>query len=625
VGRRLRVIIVIVWALNATTLAFAQSSIAYRLSFAERQHRVMDVDVTFPDLPAAPLLLRMSRASPGRYALHDFAKNVFDVEVSDARGASLSVVRSNPHGWDVPSHGASVRVRYKVFGDWIDGTYLSIDSTHAHINMPAALMWAEGLEMRPISVRFDVPPDSGWRVATQLYPGADPLTFTAPTLQYLMDSPSEVSALAITSFTVPDGSRTPTFRIAAHHTGTDADLAALTRDAERIVREARGVYREFPVYETNTYTFIGDWVPWANSDGMEHRNSTIITGSRTIGADRADILDAMSHEFFHSWNVERIRPRSLEPFNLEDQNLSGELWLAEGFTNYYGPLVLHRAGLTTLAQFAAEMGSAIDTVVNSPARQVRTAEQMSQMAPFVDAATSVDRTSFDNTFISYYTWGSAIGLGLDLTLRVRTDQRVTLDDLMRALWTKFGKPGGRQIGYVDDPYSIEDVRKTLGQIAGDQAFAEEFFRKYIQGHEVVDYETLFARAGLVWRRVAPGRPFIGQLHIQDGGNGARITAAVPFDSPAYVAGLDRDDVIVAVGDSAIKGAAEFVRVLGMHRSGEKVPLTFERHGKRATTTLTVGEDPRRELLPVEQTGTQPTEAQRQFRQAWLSSQARNTF
>ena len=586
----------------------------------------MDVEVTFRDLPGGPLLLRMSRSSPGRYALHDFAKNVFNVQVTDENGTPLRVVRSNPHAWDVSPHGSVVRVRYKIFGDWIDGTYLAIDSTHAHINMPAALMWAQGLERQPLSIRFEVPAGSGWRVATQLFPSSDPLTFTAPTLQYLMDSPSEVSAVGITSFSVPDGERMPTFRIAAHHTGTDADLAALTRDAERIVREARGVYREFPAYENNTYTFIGDWLPWAHGDAMEHRNSTIITGTGTIRGARADILDSMSHEFFHSWNVERIRPRSLEPFNLEDQNISGELWLAEGFTNYYGPLVLHRAGLTTLAAFAAEMGGAINTVVTSPARQVRTAEEMSQMAPFIDAATAVDRTSFDNTFISYYTWGSAIGLGLDLTLRVRTDHRVTLDDLMRALWHKFGKPGSRTIGYVDMPYAIDVVRRTLGAVAGDQAFADDFFKRYIQGHDVVDYEALFARAGLVWRRVAPGRPFLGQLHIQDGQGGARITAAVPFGSPAYLAGLDRDDLIVSLGDAPVRASSDLVRALETRKPGDRIALIFERHGQRSTTMVTVDEDPRRELLPVEQVGSQPSDAQRRFRQSWLSSQqARNTF
>jgi predicted metalloprotease with PDZ domain len=614
----------VLWSLCASTGAFAQT-IAYRLSFPEREHRVMNVDVTFSDVAGGPLLLRMSRSSPGRYALHDFAKNVYDVQITDANGSPLLAVRPNPHAWDVTSHGSVVRVRYKVFGDWIDGTYLAIDSTHAHINMPAALMWAQGLDLRPITIRFDVPDGSGWRVATQLLPGADPLTFTAPTLQYLMDSPSEVSAFGITSFSIQDGERTPTFRIAAHQTGSDADLAALAGDAERIVREARGVYREFPAYENNTYTFIGDWLPWAHGDAMEHRNSTIITGTGTIRDNRAGILDSMSHEFFHSWNVERIRPRSLEPFNFEDQNISGELWLAEGFTNYYGPLVLHRAGLTTLAQFAEEMGSAVDTVATSPARQVRTAVEMSQMAPFVDAATAVDRTNFDNTFISYYTWGSAIGLGLDLELRVRTNQRVTLDDLMRALWQKFGKPAAPAVGYVGAPYSIDDVRTALGAVSGDQAFADDFFRRCVQGHEVVDYERLFARAGLVWRPVMPGRPFLGQLHIQDGGGGARITAAVPFGSPAYQSGLDRDDVILALGDTAVHSASDLVRALQSHKPGDRVALTFERRGQRSMTLVTVAEDPRRELLPVEETGTQPSDAQSAFRRAWLSSQARNTF
>jgi predicted metalloprotease with PDZ domain len=333
----------------------------------------------------------------------------------------------------------------------------------------------------------------------------------------------------------------------------------------------------------------------------------------------------MSHEFFHSWNVERIRPRSLEPFNFEDQNISAELWLAEGFTNYYGPLVLRRAGLTTLEEFAADMGAAITTVVTSPARQVRTAEEMSQMAAFVDAATAVDRTDFENTFISYYTWGSAIGLGLDLSLRVRTDHRVTLDDLMRALWQKFGKPGGRMTGYVDNPYTIDDVRKALGTVAGDQTFADDFFQRYIEGHETVDYDGLLARAGLVWHHVAPGRPFLGQLRIQDGSGGARITAIVPVDSPAYLAGLDRDDLIVSFGDASIRDAAELLRALTTHKPGDRVSVTYDRHGQRSTAMVGVVEDPRRELVPVEQAGGTLTDAQRQFRQQWLSSQARNTF
>ncbi len=584
----------------------------------------MDVDVTFTDVPAGSLQLRMSRSSPGRYAMHEFAKNVFGVSVTDAVGKLLPVTRPDPHGWDVPEHGPIVRVHYRVFGDRLDGTYLGIDSTHAHINMPAALMWARGLELRPASVRFDAPAGSGWRVATQLFPGADAQTFTAPTLQYLMDSPTELSAFSVRMFSIADGPRAPTFRIVAHHTGLDAELESLAQDAERMVREARNVFREFPAFEGNTYTFIGDWLPTASGDAMEHRNSTILTSSGSIRSDRADFLTSMSHEFFHSWNAERIRPRSLEPFNLDDQNMSGELWLVEGFTDYYGPLVLQRAGLTRIGEFAADLGDAINTVVTSPGRLVRTAEEMSQMALFTDAATAIDRTSFDNTYLSYYTWGRAIGLGLDLTLRTQTDQHVTLDDLMRALWQKFGKPGGQRTGYVDHPYSIDDVRNTLGELAGDQSFADDFFRRYIQGHDIVDYESLLARAGLLWRRISPGRASLGLVRLQDGPGGA-LLLATPMGSPAYAAGLDRGDVIIGMGDVAIRDGSGILRALEREKPGRRVPITFERNGQRQMTMVTLEEDPRRELVPAENTGATLTEAQRRFREAWLSSAARNGF
>jgi predicted metalloprotease with PDZ domain len=620
-----RSLFLLVVLLCASTAAFAQAPIVYQLSFPDRVHRLMDVEVTFPDVPSGPLQLRMSRSSPGRYALHDFAKNVFDVRVTDGDGKPLAVTRPNAHGWDVAQHGNVVRVRYRVFGDRIDGTYLAVDTTHAHINMPAALMWARGLELRPASVRFETPPGSGWRVATQLFTGPDTQTFTAPTLQYLMDSPAELSTFTTRTFAVADGTRMPSFRVAAHHTGTDAELDSLMRDVERIVREARNVFGEFPAFEGNTYTFIADWLPSANSDAMEHRNSTVLTSSNSIRADRADLVESISHEFFHAWNVERIRPRSLEPFNLEDQNISGELWLAEGFTNYYGPLIRQRAGLIGVGEFAAEMGGALETVVTSPGHLLRTVEEMSQMAPFVDAATSIDRTDFDNTFISYYTWGSVIALGLDLTLRAQSDSHVTLDDLMRALWQKHGKPGGRLGGYVDNPYSNDDVRRALGEVSGNQAFADDFFRRYVQGHDLLDYEPLLERAGLLWRPVKPGAASIGLLRMQDAPRGAQIVAPAPLGSPAYAAGLDREDVIVAIADASVRDSAGLQRALSGYKPGQRVAITFERNGQRSTTTVTLEEDPRRELIPIERTGRSLTDAQQRFRDAWLSSASRNTF
>jgi predicted metalloprotease with PDZ domain len=621
---RIRALLAVLVLLTPAT-AGAQAPIEYRLSFPEAEHRLMDVEVRFDEVPAGTLELRMSRSSPGRYALHEFAKNVFDVRVTDAAGAALPVARPNPHQWNVTEHQGSVRVAYRIFGDRVDGTYLGIDSTHAHINMPAALMWARGLELRPATVRFAPPPGSGWRVGTQLLPGADPFTYTAPNLQYLMDSPAEVSAFILRTFTLSDEPRSPVVRLAVHHTGTDAELDALARDVERIVREAGRVYGEFPAFEGNTYTFIADYTPWANGDGMEHRNSTIVTSQSSIRTNRFGLLDTISHEFFHSWNVERIRPRALEPFNFEDANMSGELWLAEGFTSYYGPLVMLRAGHGGVSDFIGEMASVINGVISSPARRLRSAEDMSRMAPFVDRAAVTDPTNFDNTYISYYTWGAAIGLGLDLTLRERSNGMVTLDHFMQALWQKHGKPGGKAPGYVDMPYTVADLKATLAAVAGDAAFAEDFFARFIQGHELVNYESLLARAGLVLRLASPGRGFAGQLRLRDVQGRLRVTGAAPLDSPAYRAGLDDDDVILSVRGTEVASAAEVERLIHTGKPGDEVPLEFERRGQRINAMLRLVQDPLVEIVRAEDIGRPLTPSQQRFRQAWLSSRARNTF
>ena len=606
--------------LLAPTVCFAQAPVSYRISFPEPEHRWMQVEVSFDELPAAPLELRMSRASPGRYAVHEFAKNVSDVRITDPVGTPLAVVQPNVHQWNVPSHPDGVRVTYRIYGDRVDGTYLGIDSTHAHINMPAALMWARGLEHRAATVRFEPPSGSQWRVGTQLMPGSDAQTFTAPNLQYLMDSPTEVSDFALRTFTA-DVPVSPVFRLVVHHHGTEAELDAFAADVRKIVSEARHVFGEYPAYEGNTYTFLADYLPWASGDGMEHRNSTILTSTTSIRSNRLGLLDTVSHEFFHAWNVERIRPRSLEPFNFDDANASGELWFGEGFTSYYGPLVMLRSGLTTVDEFATEMTSVVNTVTNSPGRAIRSAEEMSRLAPFVDAAVSIDRTNFDNTYISYYTWGAAIALGLDLSLRERSGGKVTLDHFMRALWQKHGKPGGKMPGYVDNPYSVSDLEAILAEVSGDTGFADDFFARFIQGREVLDYRRLFERFGFVLRPISPAVPSIGQLRLQDVQGRPRIIASVPSGSPAYAAGLERDDVIVAVGGTNVGSATDFEQILRQRKPGDELSIDFERRGRRVSGKLRLVADPQLEIVPAQSLSAE----QRRLRDAWLSSAARNVF
>src|SRR5687768_7211798 len=172
------------------TAARVGRPIVYEISFPNAVHHEAEISVTFPNVPRRPLEVRMSRSSPGRYALHEFAKNVYSVKAVDSRGRPLDVRRPNPHQWDVHGHDGTVRITYTLFAD---RTYAGIDLTHAHLNMPATFMWARGLDERPIRITFRAP-DTRWRIATQLAPTADSATFTAPGLQYFLDSPTEISA-----------------------------------------------------------------------------------------------------------------------------------------------------------------------------------------------------------------------------------------------------------------------------------------------------------------------------------------------------------------------------------------------------------------------------------------------
>ena len=206
------VVIVLTWA----GTAFAQP-VVYRVSFPAPEHHYAQVEVTFPGV-SGTVEARMSRSSPGRYALHEYAKNVFDLKAFDGAAKPLPVVRPNPYQWNVSGHDGTVRIVYKVFGNLVDGTYLGIDATHAHMNMPATLMWARGLDARPVRITFAAPAGLKWTPSTQLFPTPDPWTFTAPNLQYLMDSPTELSEQSRRSFKVrnPDGKEF-TIVVALHH------------------------------------------------------------------------------------------------------------------------------------------------------------------------------------------------------------------------------------------------------------------------------------------------------------------------------------------------------------------------------------------------------------------------
>jgi len=585
------------------------AQVEYDVSFPNAAHHEAAVVLTLTELPPEPVQLVMSRSSPGRYALHEFAKNVYDLRAEDGAGRPLEIARLAPSAWEVAGHDGTLRVRYTLYGDQGDGTYAQIDPSHAHLNMPAAFLWARGHDRDTIRVRFRPPAGAGWKAATQLVPTPDPLTFTAPGLQYFMDSPTELSDFTERRWTVRAGDRTDTIRVAVHHQGSDEDVDRFAEAARKIVEQESAVFGGPPPFDHGTYTFIADYLPWMSGDGMEHRNSTVLTSRRSLRESAHALLGTVAHEFFHAWNVERIRPRALEPFDFERANMSGALWFAEGFTSYYGPLLMTRAGLTDLRGYAAQLAGAVSTVTNAPGRHHAGAVGMSMQAPFVDAATAVDPTNERNTFISYYTWGSALGLALDLTLRSRFD--LTLDGYMRAAWQRFGMP--------EVSYTVRDLEALLAEYTGDPYFAGGFFARYVYGRDVPDFGALLARAGLLLRPMAPGAAFLGAAPLAYNAEGATVTAATETGSPLYDAGLDRGDVILQLDGRPLRSDDDWRQIVERHRPGDEIEMVYWQRGRMHTVAVTAAVNPRLEIVPFEEAGRPVTDAVRAFRAAWLGA------
>lgn len=614
-------ILLAIAAIGIWSAAAAQSPVAYTISFPNVVHHEAEIGMRLSQLPAGPLKVRMSRSSPGRYATHEFGKNVYNVKAYDGAGEPITINKIEGDVYQVPTHGSDVKITYTLFGNWTDGTYVSIDESHAHLNMPGTLMWAYGFDRHPITIQFADINKHGWKVATQLKPqGKD--TYYAPNLQYVMDSPTELSDYKETSWAVTntDGKQ-QAIRLTSHSADDQGTVDNFGKMLERMALEEKAVYGELPTYDYGNYTFLQDVYPTINGDGMEHRNSTcIVQPSAKIAGNEKRLLGTFSHEYFHSWNVERIRPKTLEPFNFEHANMSNELWFAEGFTQYYGELVLSRAGFNTPEDFYRSAGGLVNSVLNTPGGKYYPATENSRYAVFADAGVAVDATNKANMFLSYYNYGAAIALALDL--RLRTEFKLTLDDYMRQVWLAYGK--------VEKAYTIPDLQNVLAKLTRNTTFASEFYSQYIYGTDKNNYAALLDKAGLILQHARPGKAWAGPLGIAAGRSregvarnaskdGLLIAASTIIGSPVYKAGLDAGDTILTLDGMAVSDDKSFTTAVAAKKPGDKIDVTYANRTGEHKTTIVLEEDPAFEIVSYEKAGKTPSAAQLELRNNWLAS------
>jgi len=540
--------------------------------------------------------LKMPVWTPGSYLIREYARHVQDFKALDAKGAALKWEKINKNTWRISGEDLKeFVVTYNVYANELTVRTNELNDSHAFWNNAALLMYPAGHLGAPSQVT--VRPFGKWKVATGLPPvtGRENI-FKAENFDVLYDSPFEVSDFVETTFTV----RGVPHRIVITGEG-NYDLKQMAVDASKIAEEGAKIFGSLPM---ENYLFI---VNLRGGGGLEHLNSTALQFNRFGFRPRSQyirFLSLVAHEYFHLWNVKRIRPDALGPFDYENENYTKLLWVAEGVTAYYEGLLLERAGFITDQEFLNGKSDLIRDLQTRPGRFETSLEEAS-----MDAWIKYyrpDENSINNQ-ISYYDKGEIVGMMLDIEIRTRSAGKGSMDDVLRYLYNEYFRKGRN--------YTPEEFQKAAEKAAG--VSLEDFFSKYVRGEAEIDYNAILGGIGLQLTRTEPnkGKAYIGAFTADEGG---RLTIrTIPAGTPAYEQGLNTGDQIVAM-DGYRASQAFLQTYLTEKKPGSKIKLTIFRFDKLQDINFTLGSDtrPEYEFEPL----SQPTILQRRLYRDYLGGE-----
>jgi predicted metalloprotease with PDZ domain len=531
--------------------------------------------------------------TPGSYLVREYARHVESFNAADAAGAALLWRKADKNSWVVETKGAKeIVVKYNVYSNELTVRTNELNDNHAFFTPAALLMYPKGFISAPSTVR--VVPYKDWKIATGL-PAVDGSanTFRAANFDILYDSPFEVSNFKEISFTVQNKPH----RFVVNGEG-NYDLQRIARDTTKIIEECYKIFGELP-YEN--YVFI---LNLRGGGGLEHLNSTALQWNRFgfTGTRHNDFMALVTHEFFHLWNVKRIRPDALGPFDYENENYTKLLWVAEGATAYYEGVILQRAGIITPKEFLEGRAAQIQALQDRQGRFETSLEEAS-----FDAWIKYYRQDENaiNNQISYYDKGELVSFLLDVEIRAASKGTKSLDDVFRYLNEEFAKKNRN--------FTPEDYQKAAEMMAGKSL--EDFFAKYVRGRAEIDYNAILGGIGLQLKDNR-GRetPYLGANMRQDGD---RLTiTSLPKETPAYEQGLNANDQIVAI--DGIRANQTFLgNYIGEKKIGDKVRLTVFRFDELRDIEITLGGRARTAYTIV--AADAPTDEQRAIYRTFLGA------
>ena len=557
---------------DAAPTAMANSAapeISYTVSMSKPWTHLLEVEMRLKSPASSDTAeIQMPVWTPGSYLIREYARHVQDFAARDASGKNLAWQKTNKNTWQISTGGArEILVTYRVYANELTVRTNELNSDHAFFNNAALLMNPKGFLNAPSTLRVN--PYGNWKIATGL-PRVEGQTntFRAENFDILYDSPFEVSNFKEISFDVEGKPHRMVFEGEGNY-----DMAKTARDVKKIVEESRRMFGELPYKD---YLFI---VNLRGGGGLEHLNSTALQFNRLGFTTRyMDFLTLAAHEFFHAWNVKRIRPDALGPFDYNNENYTRLLWVAEGGTAYYENVLVRRAGLMSDKDFLEGRAAAFQALQNRPGRFETSLEEAS-----FDAWIKYYRPDENavNNQISYYDKGEIVNFLLDLEIRRNSNGAKSLDDVMRYLYTDFYKKGRN--------YTPEDYQKISEMMAGKSL--SDFFAKYVRGREEIDYNSILNSFGLQLTTGgnAAEKAYLGANLAQQG---ERLSVSnIPAGTPAYEQGLNANDQIVAMNGLRIAptdSVKDFTTQLEMKKPGDKIRLTFFRFDELREMQFTLG-------------------------------------
>jgi predicted metalloprotease with PDZ domain len=594
---RTLILLVAAWLILLTApSAFGQSSefrIDYTVTIADLQKQLFHVTADVKNIREPRLDISLPTWTPGWYTVENYAKNILRFTISDDKGARLLHTMPRKQTWRVETKGLDrIKVDFDYRADILALNQARIANDFAFFTGIELFVMAEGHRDGPSAVRFEVP--AGWKIISALKETPDPKTFTAPDYDTLVDAPTQMGNFDVTKFEVEGKPHyflaTPAGRFAKDKAEKFTDLLA------RTARSQSAIFGGLP-YDKYVY-FYFFLRPESNAGGaLEHLNSHVAFAPPSEMATPDMMIGTASHEFFHLWNVKRVRPKEMWPYDYSRENETPLLWVSEGFTNYYGAIALYRAGLRTRAQFLQSVEGAISGVEGNEARK------------YISPANASSSTwlGYDTPVafgISYYTQGQNLGALLDLSILHDTAGKSGLDDVMRALYRDYYQKG--------KGFSTEDMISIINNLT--KRDYKDFYRRYVWGVEVPPYDMILGYAGYKVAQATSREPDIGVDATVALGGGIEVTRVHP-GTTAVTAGLMAGDLLVSFDDVEVRRGLGAVRERLVQKMGQSVKIVVNRGGENKSLEMEVmgREQPDYKITEM----PQPTPDQLKVRESWL--------